>query len=185
MYVLFIPVQHLHHANKHQLLAMVAWGISLRIESTTGGRHIQFISLANIQQALHYYFVAGFVGPYANLLIKASVCAMILRIMQGRAWRIGLWSLLATFVLFFIAITVTNTLECSPVSAFWNIAERYEKCWPSSTVAIIANVLGGTLHFSPNFIGDTNNHSIYRLYGFRSGAPTVRSRINSSCESSS
>jgi hypothetical protein len=164
---------------------MVAWGIALGIESTTGGRHIQFISLANIQQALHYYFIAGFVGPYANLLIKASVCAMLLRIMQGKAWRIGVWSLLGTFVVVFLVITVTNALECLPVFAFWNIAERQEKCWPSSTISIIANVMGGTPHFPSHSNGDTNNRSIYRLYGFHSGANTVRSCRNASYESSS
>jgi hypothetical protein len=134
-----------------QLLAMATWGVTFGIQSTTGGRHIQFISLANIQKALHYYFIAGFVGPYANLFIKASVCAMLLRIMQGNVWRIGVWSLLATFVVIFLVITVTNVLECSPLFAFWNITERNEKCWPSSTISIIANVMGGTPHFPYSF----------------------------------
>jgi len=164
---------------------MAGWGVSLGIESTTGGRHVQFISLANIQKALHFYFIAGFVTPYANLFIKASVCVMLLRIMQGKAWRIGVWSLLATFVVVFLVITVTNTLECVPLYVFWNLIERREKCWSSSTISIIANSMGGTSHFPSHSNGDTDNRSIYRLYRFHSGATTVRSCRNTSYESSS
>jgi hypothetical protein len=43
-----------------------------------------------------------------------------------------------------IAVTATNTLQCQPVSAFWSIADRFEKCWDTTKVTNIGMVIGCT-----------------------------------------
>jgi hypothetical protein len=124
---------------------MIVWGLALGVEAVTGARHMQFISLPNIEKALQFYFVTSYFTMYANLLIKASMCAMLLRIMQSRGWRIGVWCLLATIAIVAIVTTITNSLECRPASAFWNLTERFEHCWDDIIVSNIANAIGGTL----------------------------------------
>jgi len=121
---------------------MIVWGLALGVEAVTGARHMQFISLPNIEKALQFYFVLSYFTMYANLLIKASMCAMLLRIMQSRGWRIAVWCLLATIAIVAIVTTITNSLECTPASAFWNLTERFEKCWDEIIVSNIANAMG-------------------------------------------
>ena len=58
----------------------------------TGAKHILYLQQPrHIQRGLQYFFIVLFTSYYANLLIKASVCVMLLRIMQERGWRIALW----------------------------------------------------------------------------------------------
>jgi hypothetical protein len=133
---------------------MTTWGVGLGLEQVTGARHIQFISIPVIEKGLLYYFATQYFTMYANLLIKASICAMLLRIMQTKTWRVGLWSTLASIAVMTIAVTLTNTLECSPVTAFWTIEERLTHCWDEVTVTNVAMVISGMFVFFPLQLAD-------------------------------
>jgi hypothetical protein len=129
------------------LSTIAAWGIGLALEGVTGARHIQFISLAKIENGMFYYFLTQYFTMYANLLIKASMCAMLLRIMRTKTWRIGLWSTLGSIVVTAIVITLTNTLQCHPVSAFWSLTERFVKCWDAVIVTNVDMFISGMPSF--------------------------------------
>jgi hypothetical protein len=97
-----------------QIATYLTWGVALALESVTGSKHIYFIEFAKIELGLKYFFVILFTSYYANLLLKASVGVMLLRIMQERAWRIGLWLMLALLFAIAIAVTTTNVMSCYP-----------------------------------------------------------------------
>jgi hypothetical protein len=128
----------------------MSWGIALELEVVTGSKHIAFVSLDNMQHGLKYFFIVLFTSYYANLLIKASVCVMLLRIMQERAWRIGLWVMLAFLFAIAVAVTATNLLACSPPSAYWTLATHSQKCWSTEQITVVAQVLGGTFYSKEN-----------------------------------
>jgi hypothetical protein len=125
------------------IATFLTWGVAIGLESVTGSKHIEYISLANIEQGLKFFYIVLFTSYYANLLIKASVCVMILRIMQDRAWRISLWIMLGVLLGLGIAVTAINLMTCSSPSANWTLATHTFSCWSTEKVAVIAQVLGG------------------------------------------
>jgi hypothetical protein len=116
---------------------MVSWGLGLALETVTGALHIEYLTLSKIQDGLLLFYIIQFFTFYANLLIKASMCVMLLRILQTTLWRIGLWVMLATLIGIAIATTITNVAECSPPSAYWHLEQHFESCWNNTIVTNI------------------------------------------------
>jgi hypothetical protein len=126
-----------------QIATYLTWGLALTLETVTGSKHILYVPEADIQRGLQYFFIVLFTSYYANLLIKASVCVMLLRIMQERGWRIALWLMLGFLLAIAIADTTINTMACSPSSAYWTLAEHTSSCWSTEKLSVAAEILGG------------------------------------------
>jgi hypothetical protein len=109
---------------------MVTWGVVLSLELVTHSRHIEFLSVATIERGLLLFFVAQFFVVWSNILIKISICVMLLRFMQRRLWTIGLWTLMASLVAIGISANVTTALECTPPSAYWHM--EFQRCWDAT-----------------------------------------------------
>jgi hypothetical protein len=136
-----------NNVNQQQAFSITGWGVGLGIEHVTGARHIQFIPIPAIEKGVLYFFVTQYFTMYSNLLTKAAICTMLLRIMQSRTWRIGLWATLTSLAVMAITVTFTNTLECSPVSEYWSIPGKFEHCWSTATVTNVGMFVGGALRF--------------------------------------
>jgi hypothetical protein len=104
----------------------------------TGGHHIIFIAPSTMEEALKLGFAVFLLIIYTNLLIKISVALMLLRIKRDFWWRLSLWFLIGMCCFVGVCATITQCLQCRPVSGFWNISERLSgKCWSSRVLVNI------------------------------------------------
>jgi hypothetical protein len=118
----------------------------MRVLAISGGHHIQYIPFETIQTGLKLGLFLGICAMYSNLLIKISIALMLLRIKTTIHWKVGLWFLIASCISVGTAYTVTQLIQCRPVSGFWNIKLRYSgACWPTETVVHISYGFGGGL----------------------------------------
>lgn len=105
----------------------------------TGGRHIPFQTLAVTEQSIKLGFWLFLFSAYTNLLIKISIASMLLRIKQEFWWRLSLWFLIGLCFTVGISATITQCLQCRPVSSFWHISGRLGgNCWSQETLVNIS-----------------------------------------------
>ncbi|KAG4411161.1 hypothetical protein IFR04_015701 [Cadophora malorum] len=65
------------------------------------------------------------VGAVLGLhLVKISICFLLMRFVNGRGYKIALWSIVAFLIAFTIACWGTLIFWCLPVKAFWDVSLR-------------------------------------------------------------
>lgn len=126
-----------------------------------GYRHEQFLSTENAIYALKINFILRGVDILAYATGKASIGALILRIIghQNRWQRIVVWVVIILTALLNVLNTIFNFVQCRPVSANWDRSGSF-KCWPAKAQLDFAYFMSGT------FLGSCYRASINRGYLF-------------------
>jgi hypothetical protein len=102
----------------------MTWALNMQLKALTGGHHIYFVPIPNIEDGLKVALAIFMLAMYANLLIKISIALMLLRIKDSRRWKIGLWTLIGSAIAIGVSLTIVELLQCRPLKGFWEIELR-------------------------------------------------------------
>ncbi|CZS91578.1 uncharacterized protein RCO7_07024 [Rhynchosporium graminicola] len=129
MYVRFMVVKVMGIDDYIMLAAMacscVAMGIFCWQTPHSLGRHQNTVSVADMITHRKANLIYSTVGAVLGLhLVKISICFLLMRFVNGRVYRIALWSIVIFLVLFTVACWGTLVFWCLPVRAFWDVSLR-------------------------------------------------------------
>lgn len=112
-------------------MATANWGCNLGVQFATGGRHIRYITMSQLETAGQLGFIAMVLWVWALTALKVSVALMLLRIKQTPSWKKGVWCLIIFLIFVGIGSTLAQLLQCLPVSANWDVYLRMSgsNCW--------------------------------------------------------
>jgi hypothetical protein len=112
--------------------------------SVEGYRHEQFLSTEDAIYALKINFILRGVDILAYATGKASIGALILRIigLQNKWQRTVGWVVIILTALLNVLNTIFNFVQCRPVSANWDRTGSF-KCWPAQTQLDFAYFMSG------------------------------------------
>ncbi|KAH9214062.1 hypothetical protein DL95DRAFT_246897, partial [Leptodontidium sp. 2 PMI_412] len=89
------------------------------------GRHTNTISPAHMIIHRKGNLIYSTVGAVLGLhLVKISICFLLMRFVNGKAYKITLWSIVGFLIAFTIACWGTLIFWCLPVKAFWDFSLR-------------------------------------------------------------
>jgi hypothetical protein len=113
-------------------LCAIGYYIAYMIDISIGalGRHQQYVT-GSAAESLHLrlYFAISDSYTWAVTFIKMSLACMILRIQfNQKPWRIGIPILMAVMVMFALACTLMNWLQCRPIRAYWDYSISRDHC---------------------------------------------------------
>ncbi|KAL2062161.1 hypothetical protein VTL71DRAFT_6427 [Oculimacula yallundae] len=129
MYVRFMVVKVMGIDDYIMLGAMacscVAMGMFSWQAEHSLGRHQNTVSAEHMITHRKGNLIYSTIGAVLGLhLVKISICFLLMRFVNGRAYRMVLWSIVIFLILFTIACWGTLIFFCLPVSAFWDVSLR-------------------------------------------------------------
>jgi hypothetical protein len=99
------------------------------------------------------YAVNNELGLVAQLLLfsaicmlKTSICFLIVRLKESKAFRIGMYLMIALLFATNFGCVIILLAECRPISAYWN--DESEKCWDPKIRVYAIWITIGKLHTS-------------------------------------
>ncbi|QDS78057.1 hypothetical protein FKW77_003374 [Venturia effusa] len=128
IYSRFRPYPNLGRDDLAISLAMLTttanWACNLGVQITTGGRHVQYITKAQLERAGQLGFISMVLWIWALTALKISVCLMLLRIKQTTRWK---------------------AVQCIPVEANWTMSLRMSghNCWSEQKQEIVTYAVSG------------------------------------------
>lgn len=128
-----------------QALFITCTGLVTAQTSVGGYRHEEFLSTNDIVYALKINFILRGVDILAYATGKASIGALILRIVghQNKWQRAVVWVVIVLTALLNVLNTIFNFVQCQPVSANWDRSGSF-KCWPAKAQLDFAYFMSGT-----------------------------------------
>jgi hypothetical protein len=109
----------------------------------TFGKDPNLVTLADLEQGLHFAVLAQPIWAWSMAAIKSAVALMLLRISTTVPMRRFLWSQIAIQVLLGIYNMVAQMTQCIPLYAVWDLSGNSmdtAKCWSTDAqrISIIA-----------------------------------------------
>lgn len=130
------------------------------------GRHIQYISPANVETIYHWIYFHSLITVVGASLVKISIALFLLRFVLGKWYQRFLWAMTSKFIvstcnfmsiagdfedfvtdlsrttvtliLFTISCAGTLIFACVPIAASWDFAlKAHAKCFSSKTFTAI------------------------------------------------
>lgn len=130
------------HSHTYHQVASALGGAFISVSVAHGmGSTFADLSPDNMIASLYWFRSAEF-GSFACLFfLRASVCAFILRILEGsKSWRhYLLYGATALNAVVFIVTVILTALECLPTAP----GETPTKCFPDSKILTVVRVYGG------------------------------------------
>jgi hypothetical protein len=126
-------------------ITLANWACNVAIQIQTGGHHIQYIPVSDLQMAGKLGFISMVLWIWALTTLKISVALMLLRIKQTPRWQFGIWTLIVVLFLVGIGSTLAQVLQCSPVQANWDILVKVHRgdCWTEQKQEIVTYSVSG------------------------------------------
>jgi hypothetical protein len=122
-------------------VTIVNWALTLSIQVTSGGRTPD--TIPKIVHTLKFAYISRLMWVWSVTFIKVSVALMMLRIKQTPAWRRGISALVATLLIFGIAMTISLLTQCWPIRKNWDITSLVGSCWSVNGQSIFTYVTTG------------------------------------------
>ena len=98
-------------------------------------RDVNTITLADVQDAFKLAVLAQPIWAWSMALIKCGIAAMLLRLQTQKSWRQFLWFMIAVQLVMAIYNTISQLLQCIPLSGAWDLlGVSNAKCWSKSAV---------------------------------------------------
>jgi hypothetical protein len=119
---------------EQQALAMANWAFIVITVHYTGGKHTMYVSPENLTNAFRYSFYLILIWIWSLTWVKLSISLMLLRIKQSKAWKIGIWTMVAFLCLSAVAGTLAGLFQCTPIKANWELEIRQASCWESGSL---------------------------------------------------
>jgi hypothetical protein len=94
------------------------------------GRHEQFVSASGMSIHARCSFFINEFYVWTVAFVKISLACMLLRIQPAKSWRIGLLTIVGIIVLYSLACSLVNYLQCHPVRAYWDFSYPRDDCLP-------------------------------------------------------
>jgi hypothetical protein len=111
----------------HQGFAIVD-PIMIAVATTTTIEHPTEISIEELESSAPFSTTSAIMAAVSVPLIKISMGITLLRILQGRAWAIFLYTLIGLQVILMIFVVIMHTTRCVPLQAVWRDTPG-AKCW--------------------------------------------------------
>lgn len=92
------------------------------------GRHQQFVPVSGISIHARCSFFINEFYVWTVTFVKISVACMLLRIQPAKSWRIGLFTLVGILLIYALACSLVNYLQCHPVRAYWDLSYPRDHC---------------------------------------------------------
>lgn len=130
-----------------QVCAVVNWILNTVAGRITRGRHIYYLSLDQINRSLKLSYPCWTILLWGVSLVKISVVLLLLRFKQNPVWQFGLKALIAGLLAIAITGTITQLLQCNPISSNWNLLSYTAHCWPRGDLAKLQYTYTGMYTF--------------------------------------
>jgi hypothetical protein len=126
-------------------ITMASWACNVGIQVITGGHHIQYIPVPDLQMVGELGFISMVLWIWALTTLKISVALMFLRIKQTNRWKFGIWSLITVLIVVGVGSTLAQVLQCLPVKANWDIILKMQggSCWTEQKQEIVTYSVSG------------------------------------------
>jgi hypothetical protein len=133
-----------------QVLSLVEWAILVASTHNGLGRHVQYVSLSQVETVLRLNYFSIMFWSWAVTCIKISIALMILRLKNTGKWRIALNGVIALQVVAVVVNTLLSLLQCRPISATWKLSMMGSACWSLDVQQNMAYGLSGKQHSQHN-----------------------------------
>lgn len=111
------------------------------------GKHLSYIPLTQIPQALKWSILAEMSAYFATFFIKVSVCFFVFRLIRGSQEVKGitriLYALMAFMTIVCFVCVMTLAFECIPFSDIWNLFGPNRRCLPDYVQPLMVKIYGG------------------------------------------
>ena len=140
--------QHESRADQNQILSIIVCAMtSLTVHYSSlylaGDYSTKAEAVHDIVLALKWSSIAAPIGIFSGLCTRISICLFLLRIFRTkRAWRWGLYTVMAFVTAAIIPTIVSLLAQCSPVQKLWDPSLQ-GSCWSSQTVVDLGYFTGG------------------------------------------
>lgn len=121
------------------------------------GRHLPFV-VSEVGPITMYTTLSEMQSGIGTYLVKCSVCAFVLRLIQGthRRLRFTIWTTIAILTVVTLATLLVIGLQCIPLEKVWR-PDLPGSCTPKSAQTQLIRVFGGgsTFYSEPSTHADT------------------------------
>jgi hypothetical protein len=119
-----------------QCMSIADWALTLKINVATGGRHVEYVTLAALRTTLQLSFISLLLWFWSLTFVKVSVCLLLMRIKDTRTWRMGICCLIIFLFVLAVTATICQLLQCNAISDNWTIAHSGKCLSPKTILAL-------------------------------------------------
>jgi hypothetical protein len=93
------------------------------------GRHNRYVPAENRKTATRLLVIAQLMWALALAMCKMSVAILLLRLKQGKRWKIFLYSLVSLILTATVVTYISAFFQCRPIAALWDATIPGARCW--------------------------------------------------------